>query len=973
MRIASRITLALPLSFAALASLAQSGCPNLGFESGTFTGWIAGTGWCCPINCGPSAPIAGRHTIMTGAGTDALTGGAVPVVAPGGGNYSVRLGNSNVNSEAERLSYTMLVDASNSLFVYRYAVVLEDPTHTSSEQPRFEIRTFDQNGVSIGCGQYSVTASAGIPGFQTYNDPNFDPIRFKNWTTVGIDLSSNIGQTVTIEFSSGDCSLGGHFGYAYLDAYCSPLSISSEFCPGLPTAELEAPLGFQSYLWSTGETTPTITVNNPTTGQVFSCTLTSVTGCQVTLTTALTPSVVASGYSSQGNCMNNVQFSDDSQTISGPPINGWQWDFGDGGTSTLQNPVHSFGTPGNHTITLIVSSPAGCNDTLVQTISLLPAPVVAFSQSPVCDGVPVQFNESVVSPSPLIELRWDFGDGTQVASDPSPSHLFAASGTYQVELYAASQNGCMDSTTVSITVNPLPAVNLGPDVTVCAGVPVNLNAAVAGGSYAWNTGATTGSISPTVSGTYAVLVTLPTGCSRSDTCAVTFNPLPVWGLSNTTACILDPVVLDAGNPGCTYAWSTGQTSQAITVAGSGPVSLTITTPQNCSVNGSVNVTYAPAITVNLGPDQLLCENEQTTVDAGAFPNAQYLWHNGATSQGFTATNTGLAYVTVTNGYCVGTDTVGFVFSTLPIVQLPDATVCIEESVTLDAGNPGFAFLWSTGETTQAITVDSLSGTYSVTVTNPDGCVTVDAADLVFYPSILVDLGPDTILCRGESLTLDAGAFAEAIYQWNNGTTGRWTISDETAVLTVHVTNGYCEGGDELAMRVVEFPQPVPLTYIETCFEDPRVQLEILGSPDADLVTWAPSDTARSIVVRAFGEYITTALNQPRCAITETVRVVEHCPPRVFIPNSFTPDGDGTNDLFVPRGYNFSTVEFSLHNRWGQAIFSTEVHGEGWDGTVNGKVAQDGVYVYRLRYRPITSALGTLGNEELITGHVTVLR
>ena len=162
---------------------AQSSCPNTGFEDGDFTNWTGGLGSCCPINVGGTNIVNGRHTIMTGPGMDANTDDAIPVVAPGGGLFSARLGNDQSGNEAERLTYSMTVDASNSLFIYRYAVVLEDPSHSASEQPRFDITMFDQNGAPIDCGVYSVTSAAGIPGFVTLQNQFFTTVNYKDWTT----------------------------------------------------------------------------------------------------------------------------------------------------------------------------------------------------------------------------------------------------------------------------------------------------------------------------------------------------------------------------------------------------------------------------------------------------------------------------------------------------------------------------------------------------------------------------------------------------------------------------------------------------------------------------------------------------------------------------------------------------------------------------------------------------------------------
>lgn len=220
-----------------------SSCVNADFELGNFGNWTATTGTCCPINSTSPGIVNGRHTIMTGAGTDPNTNGAISVVAPGG-LFSARLGNDNTGSQAEQLSYQINVDSTNALFIYRYAVVLEDPSHTAQQQPRFEIRVYDSNGIAVGCGTYNVYASAGIPGFVSLVNQFGNFVRYQNWTTVGLDLSPYIGQTIMIEFSTGDCKLGGHYGYAYVDCYCSPFKIQSDFCIGSSATTLTAPIGF---------------------------------------------------------------------------------------------------------------------------------------------------------------------------------------------------------------------------------------------------------------------------------------------------------------------------------------------------------------------------------------------------------------------------------------------------------------------------------------------------------------------------------------------------------------------------------------------------------------------------------------------------------------------------------------------------------------------------------------------------------
>lgn len=1089
-----------------------SSCPNSGFDVGNFSGWTGGTGYCCPITIGNNVIIAGRHTIMSGTGTDPNTNGAVPVVAPGGGPYSARLGNDQSGGEAERLSYTIAVDASNALFVYRYAVVLEDPSHDPSEQPRFEIRMFDQNGVSVDCGMYNVYSTSGIPGFVTINNQFFTTVNYKNWTTVGMDLSTYIGQTVTIEFATGDCSLGGHYGYAYIDCYCSPLTISSDFCPGLLTTTLVAPVGFDSYLWSTGETTSSITVTAPSTGDIYSCVLTAVTGCAVTLTTALTPSIVASGYGQVGDCMNAVQFFDNSTVTSGPPITSWHWDFGDGTTSNLASPFHSYDTPGNHEVLLIVDSDAGCPDTLAQTITLIPAPIVDIGHNAPCFGEPLELHDNTTSGTPMIGRLWDFGDGTATSTDPNPVHDYSAVGNYNITLIVTGANGCEDTLVTPITVSTIPTVNIGPDQALCEGVSWTLNAGNTGMAYLWNTGALTQTISPTVTGEYSVEVISTAGCVGRDTVSMVFDPLPLVTIQDTTVCIEDPLVFNAGNPGCTYLWSTGETTQAITVPTvSGNYSITVTTPGGCSrtmsaavtiapsvsidlgpdqgrcigevvsldpgtfpgatylwstgspfqvatfaddalvwlymtngyctasdtvellfdpppvinlpdttlcavntlvldagnpgctylwstgattqtislndVSGTYDVTvtspvgcprssdalvtFIPEVSVDLGPDQVHCDGEVAMLDAGAVPNATYTWSSGGTGQMELITSTALVQVLLQNSHCQAMDSVNILFNPLPIATLADVTICVEHQLTLDAGNPGSTYLWSTGATTRAITLDNAPGSYEVTVTTPEGCTRSTTIQAVFMPSIFVELGPDSVLCEGDVLTLDAGE-PGPFYQWSTGSTNRFVDISGNGNISVLVSNGYCFDRDTISLTFIPYPDHAPMLMLDTCFEDPRAVVTLQASPTGTLFDWSTGEVTRNIQVRNYGDYVIAATNPPRCTTVDTIRIQEYCPPRVFVPNTFTPNSDGTNDYFAPVNYQVVGVELAVFDRWGEVIFlSKDPHGA-WDGSIGGKPAPIGVYTWRYIYDPLLVD-GRLADRETIYGHVTVVR
>ena len=129
-------------------------------------------------------------------------------------------------------------------FIIGMQLYLKIPGHDPPNQPGFEIVVTDASGNQLGgsCGQYLVVAAANIPGFYTSSaSTNY---RCKTWTLVGIDLSPYIGQTVSIRFTTFDCGYGGHFGYAYVEAGCSPLTITLSYCVGSSAAIAIAPNGF---------------------------------------------------------------------------------------------------------------------------------------------------------------------------------------------------------------------------------------------------------------------------------------------------------------------------------------------------------------------------------------------------------------------------------------------------------------------------------------------------------------------------------------------------------------------------------------------------------------------------------------------------------------------------------------------------------------------------------------------------------
>lgn len=361
-------------------SIMAAGCNNADFENGNFTGWNAAWGSCpsyssnsCLPASNPICPqpglITGRHTIMSGIGFDPYVGPALPVVSSGG-SYSVRIGNDLVGGEAEQLSTTFTVNQSH--FSYKYAVVLDDPSHSVAQQPFFKIDVIETaTGAPITCAQYFVVAGANVPGFQTINI-SWRTIRWKPWSTVTMDLSAYIGKDVTIRFTTADCGAGGHFGYAYIDCFCEDLKVIQQdtVCHG-DNAYLIAPDNFASYEWAPVASTSQMLVTDiPGTHTV---TMTSYSGCVTKTYHALEtfPQPVANfSYTSQEDDEFTVYFTDRTTIEAPATIVAHSWDFGDGGTSNEKDPSHLYAEGGTYNVSLSVETNDGCTDTTTQQIEV---------------------------------------------------------------------------------------------------------------------------------------------------------------------------------------------------------------------------------------------------------------------------------------------------------------------------------------------------------------------------------------------------------------------------------------------------------------------------------------------------------------------------------------------------------------------------------------------------------------------------
>ncbi len=350
-------------------------------------------------------------------------------------------------------------------------------------------------------------------------------------------------------------------------------------------------------------------------------------------------------------------------------------------------------------------------------------------------------------------------------------------GTYKV-VVTTPATGCTDSSAaITVNVNPLPTVFIGNDTTFCSGNSLTLNAGNTGAAFLWNNGSTNQTRTVNTTGSYWVKVTSSNGCAKTDTIQVTVNPTPVVNLGNdTNLCLGVNYVLNAGNPGATKLWDNGTTGQTRTVSATGTYYVRVTNSFNCVARDTVTTTFLTSPVVNLGNDQDVCAGATVTLDAGN-PGDTYLWDNGSTLQTRSVTSSGNYYVTVRNiANCKGSDTVQVTVHPLPVVNLGnDTTFCHGNTLVLNAGNPGAAYLWSDYSTAQTLAVNS-TGNYGVTVTDVYSCVGSDNIN------ILVKDLPSGII---NAVHGDTATYTFNVLNAQYVTACTWNFGDGSPLVTVN--------------------------------------------------------------------------------------------------------------------------------------------------------------------------------------------
>lgn len=497
------------------------------------------------------------------------------------------------------------------------------------------------------------------------------------------------------------------------------------------------------------------------------------------------------------------------------------------------------------------------------------------------------------------------------------------------------------------------------DTAACEKTLLILSAYPSATGYLWSTGATTLDIAAYNTGPYRIRQTF-NGCTTEDTINVTIDKIPVVTLGRDTAVCIDPLyILKAVSPYAKkFIWNTGDSTQTIQVSTSGDYRVR-TENNTCWAGDTINIQTQLKVPFSFGEDVSDCFNSNIILTTSPTNLDSFTWSTGVTDSFLLVTQPGTYWLITHKGYCTNADTITFYAKNKPTVVLRnDTIVCPGTLVTIDAQNPLNEVLWSTGDTSHTLTVKR-PGNYVVKVINSEGCYSVDSFSLYHSKVPVILTQHKAVVCADSLLTLKANP-SLATYVWDNGTTSPELKVTQSGIYRIVVTDNLgCTHRDSATVIL----KPRPVLYVtdklETCDLKDVLETEI---PYAHYL-WNYSDTSASFTPTRYGIVHLQVTDTNFCSSETTILVVNNCPSSVTLPNVFTPNGDGINDVIKPDYVNILTTDLKIYNRWGELVFETTDQAEAWDG----KNAAAGTYFYILRCK------GTAQESITDSGTITLIR
>ena len=721
-------------------------------------------------------------------------------------------------------------------------------------------------------------------------------------------------------------------------------------------------------------------------------------------------------------------------TSTGPSLT-YLWSFGDGITSNATNPTHAYTTEATYTVTLAITDQYGCVDSINKDIQIaLPHASFTISDSVnTCPPLIATFTNTSVN---AYSYSWDFGDGS-TSTAPSPIHIYNNPGTYIARLFITGPgNNCFDTAFKIISIQGPSGTFTYSPLIGCKPLTVNFSAnTINNQSFIWdfNDGTTFNTPDSIISYTYTLLGSYVPKIILVDQngCQV-----PIFGTDTIKVKGVEAVFGYDGQPLCNmgiiqftdssvisdisamYAWNFGDGGTSVlqnpshfyATPGQYFPQLIVTTNSGCvdtatlqlpvKIVASPQADFTNAIS-DCSPVSATFNGILNVPDTSAI---SWSWDFGNGNTSTLQNPPGQVYATpqVYNVQLIAANSTGckdtidknFEVYPIPVIDaIPDLRICRGTPAQLNVTG-GSTYVWSPGiglnctNCANPLASPDSTSKYWVTGTSIHGCSNTDSLNItVVQPFVMTNKLDDTI-CVGSSVRLFAqGANS---YQWlpssglSNPTSATPVASPQTTITYMVVGSdayGCFKDTGYTTVRVYPIPKVDAGKDITIKNGSQPVVLTPVLSPDVNWVQWLASpgiiaSNPPSITVKPkeTTQYTVEVRNAGGCRATDGLTVYVICDgANVYIPNTFSPNGDGANDLFYPRGSGvFSIKLLRIFNRWGEVVFekvnfSPNDPAAGWDGTVKGKKLTSDVYVY-------TAEILCENNTPLIVnGNIALLR
>jgi gliding motility-associated-like protein len=522
-------------------------------------------------------------------------------------------------------------------------------------------------------------------------------------------------------------------------------------------------------------------------------------------------------------------------------------------------------------------------------------------------------------------------------------------------------------------------------------------------SYSWTPPVSaTNAASGLAAGLYDVAITDASGCTINVSVpvsnpggpgiAVTSTNISCNGAADGTA----TADTTGGSIGpFTYLWSNGQSTAAITGLSSGTYIVQVTDGAGCTSSAQVTITEPQPLTFSI-PAVVnescasSCNGSATAIASGGTLPYQFLWSNGATTATASGLCSGSYTLTVTdaNGCTITNSTT----ITGPIAlnissTVTDATCSMQNDgaidITVTGGTAPYTYQWSGGSTANTEDIASLfPGTYSVLVTDANGCQATASVTVNAVITVIADAGNDSTFCEGGSFVLDgSGSTTATSYQWLElpgntvvGTTVTATVNPSlgSTSYVLIASNGVCTDADTIT--VTSNPLPVADAGQDgtiLIFNTTTIGGSPTGTPGS-IFSWSPGASLNDSVAAnpvasptVTTTYTVTVINASGCISTDSVTITVL--PQIVFPNGISPNGDGSNDEWIIDNIDqFPSCVVEVYNRWGELLFHSVGYHERWDGKYKGQDLPVGTYYYIIN-------LNDPLYPDAFTGPITILR